>query len=59
MAGKTESLTETLAKQAEAKFSAIAGVEKEERAWYAVLSALPRLSNPIHLFAALLIAAVT
>jgi hypothetical protein len=37
MAGKTESLTETLAKQAEAKFSAIAGVEKEERAWIASL----------------------
>lgn len=34
MTDKTESLTETLAKQAEARFSASAAIEKDQRAWY-------------------------
>jgi len=35
MSDKTESLTDTLAKQAEARFSASTAVEKSERSWYA------------------------
>jgi hypothetical protein len=47
MSDKTESLTDTLAKQANARFSASAGVEKDERSWYVANILLNGSSNMI------------